>query len=147
MKKLLIALLVVVPFAAYAAFDTNVGTQVPVYTGTNATSTVVTAYTLISQDVVGYSTIDLTPNTGSLTLTLPASSTMSTWLPSEGNRLTILLVNATTTPGVNIITAAGTGSLISNASTTLVIGPQKAMLLNVDRKPNTDLLWITVPSI
>lgn len=101
-------------------------------TGVNATSTIAaSAQTLVPADVNGYDTLILTPNVASITLTLFASSTASTFLPTAGLSQTTCIINGTTTAAVNITLAGGTGTTLlvasSSASTlgSLVIGPQK----------------------
>jgi len=77
----------------------TIQTSSTVYAGKqNSTSTTATTYTLVSGDIVGYSVISMTPNTGALTLTLPASSTLATWLPNAGDTTEFTLFNASTTP-------------------------------------------------
>jgi hypothetical protein len=153
MKKTLSIILglIVLPSLALAAFETTVFQPQQIYSGVNATSTLATTYTATSSDVVGYSTILLTPNVGTLTMTLPASTTytLSSWLPQAGLRLTMFVFNATTTAGQNIIIAGNTanGSILENASTSATITPQKGAILEVMRKPNSDLLWTLIPTI
>lgn len=139
------------PLAAFAAFDTTVFQPQAIYSGVNATSTSATAYTATTSDVVGYSTILMTPNTGSLTVTLPASTSyaLPSWISNPGLRVSIFVFNATTTTGVNLIIVGNSsnGSVLENASTTATIAPQKGALLEVMRKPNSDLLWTLIPAI
>lgn len=121
--------------------------------GANSTSTTVTSYTLVSNDVVGFSSIILTPNTGATNLYLPASSTLSTWLPNPGDFTTFILLNGTTTAGVNgtIGLTAGSGTLLAVASSTGSTGitasttAGKASEINVVRKTNSDLLFLVSP--
>ena len=82
----------------------------------NSTSTTATTQTLQRQDIEGYDTIVFTPNTASVTLTFPASSTMPSFLPSTGQRQRTCFLNATTTAGTNVIFAAGTGIDLETAS-------------------------------
>lgn len=101
------------------------------YSYTSATTTTATTQTLIVSDVQGFDTVILTPNVGSDTLTLFASSTASAWLPTAGNTQKTCFVNGTTTAGVNLTFAGGTGTklLVASSSATalgsLNIGPQK----------------------
>lgn len=69
-------------------------------------------------DLTGYDTIIVTPTIGSMTLTLPASSTVPTWLPSAGNSQKTCFVNGTTTTGIVITMAGGTGTNLLVASST-----------------------------
>lgn len=146
-KSLIIALGIVLSASvASAAFESTLN-QNQVYNATNATSTTATAQTLIAGDIVGYTTISLTPNTGSTTLTLPASSTLSTWLSYSGSSLVFSLFDASTTSGVNITVVAGTGTLVADASTTATVTSGKMMEIRVMRKPNNDLLFTLYPAI
>lgn len=130
-----------------AAFETTPINPNPIFTGTNSTSTPLVATTLLNSDIVGYTTISMTPNTANLLLTLPASSTLSTWLPLAGNAVTFYLLNATTTAGVNIGLYPGIGTLIQQASTTATTTSQRYSEIKVVRKPNTDLLFMIIPAV
>lgn len=96
---------------------------------TNSTSTVSTAQTLVLADFLNYDTIILTPNKAAVTLTIPASSTIPTFLPVAGDMQETCILNATTTSGVNITLAGGTGidldGIATSTATSLVvpIGP------------------------
>src|SRR3990167_1177208 len=83
---------------------------------TNSTTTTATAQTLKLSDVQNYSTVILTPNTASDTVTLFASSTASAWLPSAGYSQSTCFINGTTTTGINLTFAGGTGTIIQVAS-------------------------------
>jgi len=113
------------------------------YGYTNSTSTTVTSYTLVQRDIDKYSTIILTPNTGNLTITLPASSTVPTWLPTAGDTQKTCIVNGTTTAAIYITVAGGTGTTLLAASSSvtalgsLVIGPQKEGCFNFVRGNST----------
>lgn len=117
--------------------------------GVNSTSTSQTAYTLSGNDIIGFSSLFLTPITGGLALTLPASSTISGWLPNAGDFTTFILFNGTTTVGSagNITLAAGTGSLLEVASSTgtaiiPLLSQSKGSEINVFRKANSDLVFM-----
>lgn len=87
---------------------------------TRATSTVNSAETLLAADFDTEKFIDYTPNVQALTLTLPASTTLRSFLPRAGMTRTIYIRNATTTSTASIdITIAGnTGTLLKVATTT-----------------------------
>ena len=152
MKKTLsiIGLALLIPALVWAAFSTDT-TPYPVYSGILATSTTATAYTATTSDVIGYNTILFTPNVGSLSFTLPASTSymLPNWLPVAGQRVEMFWYNATTTANQNITIVGNTanGSILSNASTSAVIAPSKGALIEVMRKPNSDLLWTIYPAI
>lgn len=100
-------------------------------TNVSATSSSATSQTLVASDVNTYDTVIFTPTVGSDTLTLFASSTATTFLPTAGNSQTTCIINGTTTTGVNLTLAGGTGTTLLAASSSatalgsLVIGPQK----------------------
>jgi hypothetical protein len=114
--------------------------------GLTATSTGTTV-TLAASDFVGYSTISVTPRISTATLTLPASSTLSAFLPNAGDRVSISVINATSTAGVNVTLAGGSGTLLQLASTTSSIRPGGMATLNVVRKANSDIIFQMIPSI
>jgi hypothetical protein len=117
-----------------------------VQSGVNATSTATTTETLQSTDVIGYSAMFMTPTAGSLTLTLPSSSTMATWLPNLGDYTSFVIYNASTTAGVTITLAAGTGSFLETASTTAgaTINPARGATVDVIRASST-LIYMVAP--
>lgn len=85
---------------------------------TNATSTTATSQTLEEADLLNYDTVLLTPDTPSLTLTLPATSTLTSFIPTAGDMAEQCWYNATSTASMNITFAAGTGIDLQTASTT-----------------------------
>lgn len=112
---------------------------------TIATSTTATAQTLVQADILNYDTILLTPNTGSLTLTFPASSTLTSYVPTAGDMQTTCLVNASSTSGITIALAAGTGINLQSATSTSgglgapTIGPLSVGCWRAIRLTNTDI--------
>jgi hypothetical protein len=110
---------------------------------TNSTTTTATSQTLKLSDVQGYDTVILTPNVGSDTVTLFASSTASTWLPAAGDSQRTCFINGTTTSAINLTFAGGTGTtlLVASSSATalgsLVIGPQKKGCFDFTRGNST----------
>lgn len=109
----------------------------------------------LKQSDLGYSTISEVPIVGSITLTLPASSTLTSFIPNSGDRTYVTLVNATTTNAINLTIAGNTGTILTNSSTTAVIPAalKNGVLTNgvanllFIRKPNTDVQVQLVPSI
>lgn len=83
---------------------------------TNSTSTTATTQTLEVGDVLNYDTVSIVPNTGDLTLTFFASSTASTLVPTAGDMQETCIQNATTTAGIDITFAAGTGIDLKTSS-------------------------------
>lgn len=118
-----------------------------IYTSVNATSTPSTSYTLIQKDILGFGSILLTPTVDSISLTLPASTTVSSFIPKAGQRTSLLIVNGTSTAAKTITIVTGTGVVLKNASTSAAIGPGAVGLLEFVRKTNTDIDAFFVPAI
>lgn len=88
-----------------------------------ATSTDNTTLTLEAGDITRpdggtYDTVIMTPQVGDLTLTFPASSTLSYFLPKNGMMAEQCWVNASSTSGIDIAFAAGTGIVLQSATST-----------------------------
>lgn len=136
--------------ASQAVFDAGI-----LRSYTNSTSTTATSQTLVQADILNYDTMLITPNTGSLTLTLPASSTLTSVVPSAGDRQDICIVNGTSTAAITIKLAAGTGidlytvatSTISGAGGVLPIGPQVMGCVTFVRQADTDVSALYIPAI
>lgn len=92
--------------------------------GIRATSTTNTAETLLASDFDTENVIDYTPNgaVAGTTVTLPASSTLSAFIPTAGQTRTVFIRNATTTAATTVIIAGGSGTLLKVASSTNQIG-------------------------
>jgi hypothetical protein len=108
-----------------------------IHSYTNATSSVTTTQTLAAADIANYESVIFTPNTGATTLTLPASSTLSAFVPTAGDWADQCWLNATSTAGVNITFAAGTGIDLETSSTTLVLRPGNTACIKFVRKAAT----------
>jgi cell wall-associated NlpC family hydrolase len=77
--------------------------------------------TLAASDLTAYESIVMLPTVGSITVTLPASSTLSSAVsPTAGDWEDKCITNATTTSGQNITLAGGTGTslLVASSSAT-----------------------------
>lgn len=85
---------------------------------TNSTSTTATTQTLTQADLLNYDSMLLTLNVGSATLTLPATSTMTSMVPNAGDVQEILVYNATSTADTYITWAAGAGINLQTSSST-----------------------------
>lgn len=83
-----------------------------------ATTTNQSAVTLLNTELIGYSNIRIFASTSSVTVTLPASSTLSTFVPNAGDMTTVVFKNATTTAGINLGLVAGSGLSLIKASST-----------------------------
>lgn len=108
--------------------------------GVLSTSTTATAGTLTQSDLASYSMIEWTLNTANGTLTLPATSTLTTLLPDAGDMRTWLIHNATTTAAITATIAAGTGiDLIAVTANDDVIDGTEYAELTCWRQSDTDL--------
>lgn len=76
-----------------------------------ATSTDDTSATLLNKDIIGKAVINFTPNKNGITLTLPATSTLDSFIKTPGSSQVTFICNATTTTGTNadFLLAIGTG--------------------------------------
>lgn len=93
----------------------------------NSTSTADTTQQLVAADIIGYTSVVMTPTVGATTVTFPASSTLAAMVPAAGDWFVQCWYNATTTASQTITFAAGTGiDLQRNATTTTVGGDTTA---------------------
>lgn len=119
--------------AGTATFDGKV-----LYSSANSTSTPA-SMTMRESDFAGYSSLLITPTVGAVTMTLPASSTISTLIPSTGDWVDFTVVNATTS-AFAITFAGATGVTLQQASSTLVLGNQQIAVLRLIRLASTDII-------
>ena len=98
---------------------------------TAASSTSNAAETLLESDLTSYSGFDYTPGDAAVTLTLPATSTMTTLIPSAGDCYLWRFRNLDATAATSTTIAAGTGmDLVENENGDVVIeGGNEAQLL------------------
>lgn len=116
--------------------------------GVRATSTSNSAETLLASDIDTENVVDYTANVSSVTLTLPASSTMTGLVPKAGLTRTIFIRNATTTAAINLTLAGGTGTILKQATSSNQAGAKTIYgdtdgdnyaRLDLIRKANTDI--------
>lgn len=100
-------------FSSILQLDAGAVHSYPNSTTTNATQT------LVAADITNYESIVALPNVGSITLTLPASSTLSAFVPNAGDWQEQCIVNATTTTGIIVTLAGGTGVNLQVASSSV----------------------------
>jgi len=114
-----------------------------------ATSTTNTSETFVQADLLTYSIIDLTPNTGNTTYTFGATSTWTSLIPSAGDMRTWIFRNATTS-AINATLAAGTGmDLQESDGQNVVIGQNNFAIVDCYRKTDTDVVCFvdeTIPA-
>ncbi len=99
--------------SALAQFDAGVLHSYPLSTSTPA------SLTLAASDIGNYQSLIILPTVGDITVTLPASSTLSALAPTAGDWQELCIVNATTSATAGIITlVGGTGVNLQVASST-----------------------------
>lgn len=77
---------------------------------------------------------------GAATITTPATSTLTTFIPTAGDSASYLIHNATTTAGITLTVAAGTGTnLFTMGTTSVIITPNKVGRLIFTREADTDV--------
>lgn len=113
-----------------------------------ASSSVSTA-TLLESDLLSYDTLLYTPGgaAATKTLTLPATSTLTSMIPATGDRQEVCIYNATGTAASTITLAAGTGMDIERVATSttsgsaglLVIPANGSACLTFVRQADTDV--------
>lgn len=97
----------------------------------NLSTTTQTSRTLAASDLLNYSSVTMYPSVGAITITLPASSTLSALVPTAGDIQRQCWYNATTTAVGTITFASGTGVDLEIASTTVLTGAT-SLILNAD---------------
>lgn len=115
--------------------------------GVRATSTSGTVVPLLASDFDIENVIDVTLNVSSATLSFPASSTLTSFIPVSGQVRELFIRNATTTASMNLTIAGGTGVLLKNASSTPSVSPiilgdtdgANYGVVKLIRKANTDI--------
>lgn len=99
------------------------------------------------------STILETPTVGAITLTLPATSTLTSLIPTAGDSVVINIVNASTTVSTaTVVTlAGGTGMNVSvatgTAASTIAIPAKKVATITLIRLASTDVDLMMEPTI
>lgn len=119
--------------AGTAKFDSSV-----TYSSVNSTTTPA-SMTMSESDFSGYSSLLITPTVGAVTMTLPASSTITSMIPAAGDVVDFTIVNATSS-AFAITFAGGTGLTLQQASSTLALGSNQIAILRFIRKANTDII-------
>ncbi len=108
----------------------------------NSLSTTTPASMTMAQNDLTFSTVLVTPTNGAVTMTLPATSTLTSFISSTGNYAQVDMCNASTTPGANITIAAGTGmnfTVASSSASSVVLNPKKCGTLEFVKMANTDV--------
>ena len=90
--------------------------------------------TLLSSELDGYSVVRVYASTSDVTLTLPASSTLSTFIPNAGDTTFVLIKNASTTAGIDVGLVTNTGLNVYNATGTATATASKYIKAIFTRK-------------
>lgn len=107
--------------------------------GVRATSTDDTSATLLATDFDVENIINFTPNVTGITLTSPASSTLTSFIGTAGQSRRVLLCNATTTAGEYFTFAAGTGNNLHQATSSMSVLYGTCVRLEFYRNSDTDI--------
>ena len=110
--------------------------------GIYASSTANAAETLPASYFDTENVLDYTVNGANNTLTLPATSTLTAFIPTAGQTRELLIRNATTTANVNITIAAGAGMNLASSTQATIVGNTSGAsygLLKFIRKANTNI--------
>jgi len=111
--------------------------------GVRATSTTGNAVPLVATDFDTENVIDVTLNVLDATLSFPATSTLTSFIPTAGQTRTLYVRNASTSAAMDLTISGGTGVLLKKATSTAVIqgDTDGANFARIDliRKSNTDI--------
>ena len=124
--------------------STNFNTAIAnalVFTGSLSTSTPA-SMTMKQSDLLTYESIVMALPVGSVTVTLPATSTLTSFIPTSGQSTFIQWLNASTTASQNITVSGGTGmnmAVSSSTNSTIIIKPKQSWLFRFIRQPNSDI--------
>jgi|TARA_Y100000310_G_scaffold15147_1_gene15163 hypothetical protein len=110
-----------------------------------ATSTTGSAVTLAERDLLNYDIFEMSNYTQNLTITLPATSTLSGVLRDPGDRRTFMIRSMTTTTGATVPTitvAAGIGwDLLGVDANVDVIAPNVTLTMDCYRESSSSTLF------
>ena len=105
-----------------------------------ASSTSNSAETLLVADLITYSQLDYTPGDAAVTLTLPATSTMTAFIPNAGDKAYYIIRNLDAVAATSTTIAAGTGiDLVENENGDVVIEGGNQAYLRFKRELDTDV--------
>lgn len=79
-------------------------------------------------------------STATFTVTLPAVTTLTSFIPNVGDATTVYFLNATSTSGATLTLAAGANMTILSASSTAVIQPSKMASVEFIRNSATTII-------
>ncbi len=105
-----------------------------------ATSTAGAATTMLASDLMTYSGFDFTPGDAAVTLTLPATSTITGFIGEPGECVDFRIRNLDATAATSTTIAAGTGiDLVENENGDVVIEGGNEAQLKFCRELDTDI--------
>ncbi len=110
-------------------------------TGVYASTTMETTATLLASSITDYSYLALTPNDANTALTLPATSTLSSFIPTAGACKTIIIENVSSVSATTTTIVAGTGmDLQEPDGQNVVIGGNNYANITFCRRSDTDMV-------
>lgn len=115
--------------------------------GIFATTTTANAGTLTAAQMAAYNVIDFTPLGAAATLTLPATSTMTTLLPNAGDMGTWVIRNGASAATTTTIAAGAGIDLQEPDGQNVVISQNNFAWLTCYRKADTDVVCLVDESI
>lgn len=89
--------------------------------GIAATSTSGSVVPLLAADFDIENVIDVTLNVQDATLSFPATSTLTSFIPTAGQSRTLFIRNASTTAAMDITISGGTGVLLKKATSSAIV--------------------------
>lgn len=101
-----------------------------------------TTSSLTQSQITDVSTITANPAGAAITLTLPASSTLTTLIPNSGDSVSYVVANIATVAASSTTIAGGTGTSLKNATSTAAILGGGTGLLTLVRLATTNVLAI-----
>lgn len=107
--------------------------------GIRATSTDDTSATFLASDFDVENMIEFKPTVTGITATLPATSTLTSFIPNAGDHRDLMICSATTTAAISFTLAQGTGMNLQQATSTLAIATGQCAILNFYRATDTDI--------
>lgn len=105
-----------------------------------ATTTANATASLLATDVDEESYIAITPTGAALTLTLPATSTLTNFIPNAGDFRTIIIENGATAATTTTIAAGAGMDLQEPDGQNVVIGQNNYAILTFYRQSNGDMV-------
>lgn len=108
--------------------------------GITATSTAGAASTLLATDIDEESYVVITPTGANHTLTLPATSTLSNFVPNPGDFRTIIIENGATAATTTTIAAGAGMDLQEPDGQNVIIGQNNYAILSFYRQSNGDMV-------